>query len=659
MLEGVCIEPNNPSRDSMVLMAAFHLSALCCIFTFMTTLRIGGAAINQTPIDWEHNFRTILKAIQEAKEHQVHILCLPELCITGYGCEDLFLTEWVPQTAVDYCKKIAIHCDSIVVSVGLPVRFNGNTYNCACLIEDTKILGFSAKQFLANDGVHYENRWFTPWNRNSIVQLDYQGTKYPFGDIVYSVRGIRIGFEICEDAWRDNRVGIRHYEKGANLILNPSASHFSFGKSSIRYNLVIGGSERFDCTYVYANLLGNEAGRIIYDGEVLVAHKGKLIQRNDRLSFQDVNLVYADIDIKTGEAPLVELTNDDLTKEFEFWEATSLGLFDYMRKSQSKGFVLSLSGGADSAACAIMVAEMIRKGLKELGVKEFLQKSGMMDSFDLNVLQNLAFEEQARKITSLFLYTAYQSTSNSGEDTFLSAKELAESIGATFYHWSVEEEINNYKATIEQIIERPLSWDTDDIALQNIQARGRVPIIWMLTNIKRALLITTSNRSEGDVGYTTMDGDTAGSIAPIAGVDKNFIRNWLRWAEINRGHRGLHRVNSLAPTAELRPSDQSQTDEKDLMPYDILASIERKAIKERLSPLQVYTTLLKEDHYNPEDLKRWIRKFFHLWSINQWKRERIAPSFHIDDFNVDPRSWYRFPILNGGFKKELEDLDNV
>ncbi|MBC7451993.1 MAG: NAD(+) synthase, partial [Cytophagales bacterium] len=283
----------------------------------------------------------------------------------------------------------------------------------------------------------------------------------------------------------------------------------------------------------------------------------------------------------------------------------------------------------------------------------------MKELFEISSLQNLSFEEQARKVTSVFLTTAYQSTQNSGNDTFQSAKELADSIGATFYNWSVEEEIEQYTTTIESIIQRPLDWQQDDITLQNIQARGRAPIIWMLTNIKKALLITTSNRSEGDVGYATMDGDTAGGIAPIAGVDKNFIRNWLLWAEQNRGHIGLHRVNRLAPTAELRPSGQAQTDEKDLMPYDVLARIERKAIKERLSPLQVYTSLLKEGNVNKDDLKIWVKKFYRLWSVNQWKRERIAPSFHIDDFNIDPRSWYRFPILSGGFKKELDALDQI
>ncbi len=625
----------------------------------MSTIRIGGAAVNQTPIDWENNVNNILNAIHQARKASVEILCLPELCITGYGCEDLFLTDWVSKTALEYCFKIAKECTDITVSLGLPMRVNGVTYNCVCLVENAVVKGFSAKQFLANEGVHYETRWFAPWPRNLASTYVYGDIKYPFGDVLYNVNEARIGFEICEDAWRTDRVGIRHYEKGATLVLNPSASHFAFGKSAIRYDLVIGGSQRFDCTYVYANLLGNEAGRMIYDGEVLIAHKGKLIQRNDRLSFKDVNLIYADIPLNGEDIPEVDLTHDDLEKEFEFWEATSLGLFDYMRKSRSKGFVLSLSGGADSAACAIMVAEMIRKGLQELGLVLFLEKSRMQSLFDIPAMNGLSFEEQAKKITSVFLTTAYQSTRNSGTETLDSAKTLATSIGATFYSWDVDSEIEQYKSTIEHVIDRPLTWQQDDIALQNIQARGRAPIIWLLTNVKQALLITTSNRSEGDVGYATMDGDTSGGIAPIAGVDKDFIRSWLRWAEKNRNHSGLSIVNNLAPTAELRPAAFTQTDERDLMPYDALARIERKAIKERLSPLQVYRALVAEGPYTNNEFKYWVKKFFRLWSINQWKRERIAPSFHMDDFNVDPRSWCRFPILNSGFTKELEELDKI
>ncbi|HEY8402295.1 MAG TPA: NAD(+) synthase [Cytophagaceae bacterium] len=622
----------------------------------MGLVKIAGAALNQTPIDWENNSKNIIEAIRQAQAEKVKILCLPELCITGYGCEDLFLSPWVAEKAMQKLLELKEYCENITVSLGLPVRHKGILYNCACLISDKQILGFTAKQFLANDGIHYEHRWFTPWIANETDIITINGQEYLFGDVIYDIGAIRIGFEICEDAWRPNRPGIRHCQKNVNLILNPSASHFSFGKSEIRYKLVIDGSKTFHCAYIYADILGNESGRAIYDGEVLIAHKGKLIQRNDRLSFKNVNLVSAELDFSTGETGLDKLMHDDREKEYEFWEAVTLGLFDYMRKSRSKGFVLSLSGGADSSACAVLVGEMVKRGIKELGVKEFLNKGGIADLFTSADFNGLSEEEQIKKVTSRILICAYQGTKNSSQATFLSAKELAESLGATFHHWEIDEEVNSYTSKVEKALGRPLTWEKDDITLQNIQARSRAPIIWMFANIHNALLLTTSNRSEGDIGYATMDGDTSGSLAPIAGVDKYFIQQWLLWAEKHLDQPGLKYVNSLIPTAELRPQERTQTDEKDLMPYFILAEIEKVAIRDRKSPKEAFEILKVQDLEPEELLKEHVKKFFRMWSRNQWKRERIAPSFHLDDFNVDPRSWCRFPILSGGFQEELNDL---
>ena len=179
----------------------------------------------------------------------------------------------------------------------------------------------------------------------------------------------------------------------------------------------------------------------------------------------------------------------------------------------------------------------------------------------------------------------------------------------------------------------------------------------MLANIKNALLLVTSNRSEGDVGYATMDGDTSGSIAPIAAVDKYFILQWLAWAEKNLQYPSLSQVNALNPTAELRPPDKRQTDETDLMPYDVLVEIEKLAIRDRRSPLETFNYLKDQGFEDDELLKVHIKKFFRLWCRNQWKRERTAPAFHLDDFNVDPRTWCRFPILSGGYLEELSLLD--
>ena len=184
----------------------------------------------------------------------------------------------------------------------------------------------------------------------------------------------------------------------------------------------------------------------------------------------------------------------------------------------------------------------------------------------------------------------------------------------------------------------------------------------MFANLRNALLLSTSNRSEAAVGYATMDGDTSGGLSPIAGIDKAFLREWLKTMETD-GSAGcdpipsLKFVNQQQPTAELRPAEYEQTDEGDLMPYPLLDEIEGMAIGDKLSPAEILQILTEtRSRYSSEQLKEWVIRFFRLWSRNQWKRERYAPSFHVDDKNLDPRTWCRFPILSGGFRRELDRL---
>ncbi len=638
-------------------------------------MRIAGAALNQIPIDWENNLRNIETAIAQAKEAGVELLCLPELCLTGYGCEDLFLSDWMPEAALAHLQTVRPWTYGICVVVGLPVRLIGRTYNTAAVLRDGEILGFAAKQFLANDGVHYETRFFAPWMAGETTTVKWEGEEWQLGDLVFEHQGVRFGFEICEDAWRPDNVRPACRLVGrVDLIVNPSASHFAMSKTDVRYQLVTKASRTFNCTYLYANLLGNESGRIIFDGEIMVARNGHLLLRNQLLSFKEVDLEWIDVDFNSELAPaeIVPLPAPDEYKELN--QAMSLGLFDYLRKSRTHGFVLSLSGGADSSFCAVGVAEMVRLGVEELGLEAFKRRSGCFEEIkneelkikneegkadagtdDLLIFNSSFLTEKA--LVGQLLTCAYQGTVNSSDDTFNSAKELADSIGARFHNWDIDAEVTGYVGKIQGALGRELAWQTDDLALQNIQARVRAPGIWLLANVLNALLITTSNRSEASVGYCTMDGDTAGSISPIAGVDKDFVKKWLRWAETELGYGALRHVNALQPTAELRPLEDKQTDERDLMPYTLLNRIERLAFYDRLSPRQVLATLETEENgFDHEQLKTYVHRFYNLWSRNQWKRERYAPSFHLDDYNVDPRSWLRFPILSGGFAAELAAL---
>ncbi len=651
-------------------------------------ITVAAACLNTTPLDWDGNQRLIREVLAEARAAQVGLLCLPELCITGYGCEDAFHGPDVAMQAERVLLELLPDTAGLVVCVGLPRLHQRALFNTVAVIADSRIVGLVAKQHLAGDGIHYEPRWFKPWREDVIARTSVGPFEVPLGDLLFDVGGVRFGFEICEDAWVAERPGARLAAHGADLVLNPSASHFAFGKLDVRHCFVGEGSRAFGCAYVYANLLGNESGRAIYDGHALIAAGGTIIAESDRLGFAEHTLISATIDIaqarlaqaRTGsfQPALVEHPGlvraafawpaapvpkpgtrnpkpwevSSFHKEEEFARAEALALFDYMRKSRAKGFVVSLSGGCDSTAVVALVGLMVRLALAELGP----------DGLRHRLAHIPGLPDDAVGITACILTTVYQGTVNSSQVTRDAAREVAAAVGAKHLELDVGSFVDGYIAAVGKATGRTPDWQHDDIAMQNIQARVRAPGVWMITNVEDKLLLATSNRSEAAVGYTTMDGDTCGGLSPIAGIDKAFLRRWLEWME-TAGPHGSGPLPALAcvtrqrSTPELRPLAAQQQSEGDLMPFPVLDRIERLAIRDKLPPKDILPRLIAEfPTHDDATLRGWIVRFTTLWCRNQWKRERFAPAFHLDDENLDPKTWCRFPILSGGFRRELEAL---
>lgn len=683
----------------------------------MQLVKVAAVALNQTPLDWTSNTNNIRVAISAARNQGATIVCLPELCITGYGCEDAFQSPSLQKRALRILQELVPCTADLMVSVGLPILHRGALYNCVAVLANQKLAGFVAKSQLAGDGIHYEPRWFKPWPPGQVDQLhldelhskelhskelhsdenaaefgdDDRG--FPIGNLVFDFSGVRIGFEICEDAWAANRPGDELAHAAVDFILNPSASHFAFEKQEVRRRLVLEGSRAFGVTYVYANLLGNEAGRAIYDGATMIASQGEMITEGPRLTFTDYEVTTAQVDIdttrmsrarlasfqpgsaedslpsinvdfdipvgepQTNQTRLAAWETQSKIKEEEFARAVALGLFDYLRKSHSGGYVVSLSGGADSAAVAVLIWLVVRLGVSQLGTRRFASKLPQ-----IGALQAMSSEEAAVRE---LLTTVYQATRNSSQTTADAAEKVAQAIGSEHLHLNVDPMVDHYVDAVSGLVGRELDWEQDDLALQNIQARARAPGVWLLANLKNALLVSTSNRSEAAVGYTTMDGDTCGGLSPIAGIDKAFLRKWLCWMRDvgpwQLGHLPvLNVITQQAPTAELRPPSAAQTDEDDLMPFEILDWIERAAIRDKYGPLEIFKLIqVKFPDFSRTQLAQWVKRFFRLWSRNQWKRERYAPSFHLDDENLDPKTWCRFPILSGGFEVELAELQQL
>ncbi len=589
-------------------------------------MRMAAAALNQKPCAWLQNRSHILEAIAEARAQGVELLCLPELCISGYDCMDAFYAPSVMARSWEMLESLIPETQGLGVTLGLPLLFEGQRYNAIAWVAQGRLEGLAVKQVLAQTAVYYESRWFRPWEPGRIVS--YRG--YPLGQRVYDYQGWRLGFEICEEAWVQPRAALdTAIAGGAQIILNPSASHFFFDKYHRRRALAQEAALR-GVYYLFANQLGNPAGRLIYDGHTLIIdpHHPTRFLEGAYLALEPCTMVST---VMEAAPPIT------LTRHQQFEKALILGLWDVLRHTKTRGFVVSLSGGLDSSTCAYLVGKMIRLAVSTWGLQGVYQR--------LDHIPGLDQKTSVEGLTAALLTLAYQKTEHSSQATQQSAECLARALGATYYCFEIDSWVQDIRQTIEACLERTLTWSEDDLALQNLQARARSPSIWLIANVNQQLLLATNNRSECSVGYATMDGDTSGCFSPLAGIDKPFLQAYVAWAAAEEP--ALRAVLALPPSAELRP--ESQRDEADLMPYPVLNAIEGYFCADHwITAEELLGPMLKAfPSYSESQLLFWIEKFLRLWTKNQWKRERFAPSFQVDRYGIDPKSDSRYPLFLG------------
>ncbi|EOQ96387.1 NAD+ synthetase [Leptospira wolbachii serovar Codice str. CDC] len=642
----------------------------------MPKIKIAAVTLNTTPLDFLGNYESISEAIGSKESKNADCILFPELCISGYGCEDAFYKPFVWTRSEEIIKELKTLTPNQIVMVGLPVFVDSFLYNCMAVLYGGKVVAIVPKLNLANTGVHYERRWFHSESEFLNKTITFAGGQVPFGHFIFQAQNWNFGLEICEDSWSVQKPATAYSLQGIDVLFSPGASHFAMGKQNIRRQ-IFKESSRNQCNLqVFTNLTGNESGRIIFEGGAIFASLGNLVKEGPRLAFSPFQITTYSFDpmeiraakarsfrdpkpkIPTNEISKIQLDSIANEKESyvfsvldkrieiekeessnslhlstfeEFTKAVSLGLFDYLRKSKTKGFTLSLSGGADSATCALLVTAM-----KEIAKRE----NG--DS----IFSSLGIEEKK------LLVTIYQKTENNSTLTEEIAKTLAKELDCQFYSIAIDSAVETSVELIESVLGKTLNWKEHDLPLQNIQARVRSPLVWLLANINGHLLLSTGNRSEAAVGYTTMDGDSSGSIAPLAGVSKEFLLDWLD--DIQNGNNrfilpkdSIRTLRNTKPTAELKPLSEHQEDEKDLMPYPILQSIEKKLVFLALGDLDCLESLKQEFPWETTDnLSAYLKKFKKLFMTSQWKRERLPPSFHLDEYGLDPKSSYRYPILS-------------
>ena len=582
--------------------------------------------INTTSLKVHNHEQTILKLVTRAKTQGYEALFLPELVLSGAGCMDMFSYLPFLESIKRSLKNIIEHTENFTLGLGLPLQDKeGEVYNCYVVIKNRAILNIST---IYNEdlGIYFN---YDSEAIFSLFENNYrQKETFTLFDNTFHI------YACADDA--------RTYSKPDEVLLFPYARRFEDG-SLLSYDELM-DSLSMTNTIFCVNLCGNDSGSDIYDGLCYIADEGKMLTRSEALTFKREDLIGA----SDGITPFLEEI-DTLVR------AAALGLFDYMLKTFSKGFALSMSGGADSALCAYLVAYGQASALINLGKTAYLdllKEHGIFfdKNFSDDVLQTLH-----DVILPKLLTTVYQGSDSSGEITYNAAKGVSEDLGASHHSWSISPLVKNYESLVNNTKSgHILNWEEHDLTLQNIQARVRAPGIWMMANYQEKLLITTCNGSEDAVGYCTMDGDTAGCVAPIGDICKSKVlminkkiaeKGIALNEEFSLPCKAMILVVNQAPTAELRPGG-TQRDEKDLMPYPILDRIHVLQQEEGLSP-QSITDILKEEfkNFDKVTLEGFVKKYFDKFFKAQWKRERGATTFHLEKSDLNGM---RIPVLSGG-----------
>jgi len=513
-------------------------------------IKIAIAQINTTVGDINGNFEKIISNITKAENEKADLVVFPELTLTGYPPRDLLIKKSFIKRNIEILHQLVEHTKNIAIVVGFVDEKDGKLFNAAALIEHQKIIGIYHKVHLPNYDVFDEKRYFTAGNSTSI----------------YTLKGIKIGLTICEDIWIDNGPATNLKEKGAELIINISASPFHAGKEKIRLNVVAKQAKENNIPIVYCNLIGGQDD-LIFDGRSYVINNlGKLIQQSKAFTEE---LSYISNIQEKNEIDFSENENESIYK------ALVLGVKDYFRKNGFKNAIIGLSGGIDSALTAAIAVEALGN-INVKGVSmpsEFSSEGSISDS--LALAKNLNIPCEVIPIKNI--YTSYLD--------------------------SLKNQFANTKF---------------NVAEENIQARIRGNILMALSNKFGYLVLTTGNKSESSVGYSTLYGDMAGGLAVISDVLKTKVYELSTYInEINE--REIIPVSTIIkpPSAELR---EDQKDSDSLPEYDVLDPILRAYVEEDLSSEKIIDLGFE---------KKVVTRIISLVDRNEYKRQQAALGLRI------------------------------
>jgi len=587
------------------------------------------------------NINEIIKCLEKL---EASIVVFPELCVTGYTCQDLFFQESLLKDSREALKYF-INNNKFkgIVLLGAPFELNGSLYNSAFVIKGNELLGIVPKRSLPNNKEYYEKRWFKTSLNNDLTSVLFGDTEVPFGNIIFKdiEHELNFGVEICEDMWASVSPGNILSQYGANVILNLSASNETLGKSEIRRNAVLENSRRNCGAYVYASASVCEStSDTVYSGHNIIASLGKIVCEEETFDTNSV-VLYGDIDL--GEINFKRRMNtnlhDDFNLNFKYTivkfsldqsddytfvnelnkhpfipvndsdglrvsNIQELGLYKRMSHTKSKTLVIGVSGGLDSTL-ALLVAYQTFKRLNK-------------DPKDIIAVTMPGFGTSSRTKNNALELMKYLNVT-------VLEKPIDKICIETFK--SIDQDINNH-----------------DVTYENVQARVRTLILMNIANKNNGIVLGTGDMSELALGWCTYNGDQMSMYGINAGLPKTLVQYMIEYyakTKYKDISNVLFDIIDTPISPELSGSDQKTEDT--IGKYEINDFILNRYLSCGDDKNRIAFLLTKTFNITYLEANEAVNKFFNRFYKQQFKRQALPDGPKVLDISLAPRSDFRLP----------------
>ena len=631
-------------------------------------IKTAAATPDITVADCRANKKEILRLIREMEKEHTKIMVFPELCITGYTCQDLFLQRRLLDRAWETLLEITEETKETdaLIFVGVPVRHRGKLYNTAAVLNRGEILGFVPKIHLPNYGEFYEQRHFAS-GAGCLEYMDVNGKKVPFGANLLFVceeyPELVAAAEICEDLWVILPPGVMHAQAGANLIVNLSASNEMVGKDTYRRSLVSGQSARLVCGYVYANAGEGESTQdLVFGGQNMIAENGNILAEGRRFHNE---IVSSEIDVQRLNDERRRLTtyqaaddSDHLKVSFHLhMEETKL-----TRKYPQYPFVPSRKEERDFRCNEILNIQAmgLKKRMDHIHChKATVGLSGGLDSTLALLVIARAFDLAGAPRNQIHCIT--MPCFGTTDRTYQNACKLSECLGATLSEINIKEAVNIHFRDIQH------DPSVHDVTYENSQARERTQILMDSANQDGSILVGTGDLSELALGWATYNGDHMSMYGVNASVPKTLVRHLVRYyadtCEDEKLTEVLLDILDTPVSPELLPPKDGKIAQKteDLVgPYELHDFYLYHMLRAGEEPEKIFRLACEtfEGVYTKEIILKWLKTFYRRFFAQQFKRSCLPDGPKVGSVAVSPRGDLRMPsdASNAIWQEQLEHI---